>query len=370
MRYAVGTLVGVLFAVLLLMVVEGVNAVAHWSRPSYSLTRKLASFIGLDFSGGATQSFPYRPVLTADGELVDFLPELKAINAAIGNSPYSTLRTDDAAMNMEVDGCHVQKPNLDKTMTYLRSTLFNPLDPPNLFFDTNAKMSPALQAFVEKYAVRKIRHRTDAAGRRITFPDVQSEDHVLIAGDSTAVGAMVNDEETVASSLQKLDPARRYINLGIAGAEASDVICAIDKEAKSGGGRIVELIYFYCENDFDKDDKFGTPAAVVDWLKAFAAEKQIPKVTILYMPYIYNVVPQFTRFGGSRGEFFASNTESRAELKKRVEEAGFRYLDYGEIAIAEGDTVQNQFSTLGMYTDVAHPSPVGIQHIVARLRAN
>ncbi len=45
-------------------------------------------------------------------------------------------------------------------------------------------------------------------------------------------------------------------------------------------------------------------------------------------------------------------------------------FDMAEIAIAEGDAVQNQFSTLGMYTDVAHPSPVGIQHIVARLRAN
>ena len=207
-------------------------------------------------------------------------------------------------------------------------------------------------------------------GHRITVPDVQSEEHVLIAGDSTAVGAMVNDEETVASSLQKLDPSRRYVNLGVAGAAASDVICNLDEEAKSGGGKIVELIYFYCENDFDKDDKFGTPAAVVDWLKTFAGSKQVPKVTIVYMPFIYNVVPQFTRFGGSRGEFFASNVESRAELKKRAEEAGFRYLDYGEIANAEGDAVQNQFSTLGMYTDVAHPSPVGVQHIVARLRQN
>jgi hypothetical protein len=82
------------------------------------------------------------------------------------------------------------------------------------------------------------------------------------------------------------------------------------------------------------------------------------------------VVPQFTRFGGSRGELFPTNVDERADLKKRTEEAGFRYLDYGEIALAEGDAVQNQFSTLGMYTDVAHPSPTGIQHIVARLRQN
>ncbi|MGE3831507.1 MAG: SGNH/GDSL hydrolase family protein [Parvibaculaceae bacterium] len=370
MRYIVGTLVGVLLAALILMIVEGVNAVAHWSRPSYSLTRKLASFIGLDFSSGETVKFPYRAVLTTDGELVGLLPELKKINAGIGNSPYSALRTDESAMNTKKDGCLVQKPNLDKTMTYLRSTLFNPLDPPNLFFDTNAQLSPALQAFVDKYAVRKIRHRTDAAGHRLTFPDVQSDEHVLIAGDSTAVSAMVNDEETVASSLQKLDPARRYINLGIAGAAASDVICALEDELKSGGGKVAELIYFYCENDFDKDDKFGTPAAVVERVKALTGEKQIPKVTIIYMPYIYNVVPQFTRFDGSRGELFPTNVEERADLKKRSEEAGFRYLDYGEIALAEGDAVQNQFSTLGMYTDVAHASPAGIQHIVARLRQN
>ena len=370
MRYIVGTLVGVLLAGLVLMVVEGVNAVAHWSRPSYSLTRKLASFVGLDFSGSETMSFPYKPVLTADGELVDLFPELKAINAGIGNSPYRALRTDESAMNTKKGDCLVQKPNLDKTMTYLRSTLFNPLDPPNLFFDSNAQLSPALQAFIDKYAVRKIRHRTDAAGRRLTFPDVQSDEHVLIAGDSTAVGAMVNDEETVASTLQKLDSARRYVNLGIAGAAASDVICALEEELKSGGGRIAELIYFYCENDFDEDDKFGTPAAVIDRLKAIAGERQIARVTIVYMPYIYNVVPQFTRFGGSRGELFPSNVDARADLKKRTEEAGFRYLDYGEIAVAEGDAVENQFSTLGMYTDVAHASPAGIQHIVKRLREN
>ena len=269
---------------------------------------------------------------------------------------------------MREEGCLVQKPNLRKTLTYLRTNLFNPLDPLTMFYDSDRDLDPEIKRLVETYGVRRVAFTTNAQGERITAPAVTSEHKVIVAGDSVAAGVMVDDAETISSQLQALDPTKQYVNIGIGGATAADVICALDKAGRRYRGQIEELIYVYCENDFNRTEPYGTSREVLDWVKRFAKAQGIPKVTVVYAPYIYNVVPQFTRFRGYKGCDHPARAIERAALSELVAEAGFRYLDISEVALEEINRAKTQFAALSVFSDHVHLSPYGIARLVERLR--
>src|SRR5262249_8136578 len=154
---------------------------------------------------------------------------------------------------------------------------------------------------------------------------------VLIAGDSVANGPMLDDSDTLASQLQQHDETRQYVNLGINNAAATDEICALKAAEKRYSGEISELIYFYCENDFG-ELPLGRPEEVIAWLCDFAKRQKIGRVTVIYGPYVYNVVPDITRFHGFIGETFPTNASERLRLANSARSAGFQFVDFGDIA--------------------------------------
>src|SRR5918995_6886804 len=161
----------------------------------------------------------------------------------------------------------------------------------------------------------------------MTVPAVERQEIVFVAGDSVAAGAMINDDETLASVLQRRDASRRYVNLGKGGSEAAEIRCNIELAAARYPSRVRELIYVYCENDFDEDESMGTPESVVSWLAKFVREQHIDRVTIVYAPYIFNVVPELTRVPGERGERFNDHADEKARLLALVQDAGFGWVD-------------------------------------------
>jgi lysophospholipase L1-like esterase len=118
------------------------------------------------------------------------------------------------------------------------------------------------------------------------------------------------------------------------------------------------LIYVYCENDFEPET-YGTPESVVSWLKNFVKTQGIGKVTVVYAPYIYNVAPQYTRFRGYSGEHHPTYSRERAALAALVGEAGFRYIDISDLALAEAARAKTQFAALSLFSDHVHLSPYG-----------
>jgi hypothetical protein len=244
--------------------------------------------------------------------------------------------------------------------------MFNPVV---MFFDSDAPLSPELRAFVARYGVRPTTFTTDESGQRTTIPTVDRPVIVLVAGDSVAAGAMINDEETLASVLQRRDLGRRYVNLGRGGAEAAEIRCNVELAAERYRGRIRELVYIYCENDFDDDESMGTPEAVMTWLRRFAREQGIERTTLVYAPYIFNVVPELTRVPGQRGERFKDHADEKTRLHRLVRDAGFGWLDFGELALAEADGRGTSFAALALYLDVVHHSPLGIEKLADALEA-
>src|SRR5918995_1707982 len=197
----------------------------------------------------------------------------------------------------------------------------------------------------------------------MTVPAVERQEIVFVAGDSVAAGAMINDDETLASVLQRRDPYRRYVNLGRGGAEAAEIRCNVELAAERYPRRIRELIYVYCENDFDDDESMGTPEAVMAWLRRFVREQGIGRTTVVYAPYIFNVVPELTRVPGERGERFKDHADEKARLLALVQDAGFGWVDFGELALAEADARGTPFGALALYIDVVHHSPLGVERL-------
>jgi hypothetical protein len=297
------------------------------------------------------------------------LDDMAAAGVGLGNSHYEELRTTTASTGRRVDGCPQNRPNIDKTFTYLRTPLFEMFNPVVMFYDSNRKLSQPMQRLVDRYGVRLTTFTSDEFGQRSTIPVVDRQKIVLIAGDSVAAGAMINDDETLASVLQRRDLHRRYVNLGKGGAEAAEIRCNVELAAERYPSLVQELIYVYCENDFDDDESMGTPESVMTWLRKFVREQEIGRTTIVYAPYIFNVVPELTRVPGERGERFKDHAEEKARLMDLVQDAGFTWVDYGELALTEADARGTPFAALSLYLDVVHHSPLGVERLADALGA-
>jgi hypothetical protein len=360
------TLAG-LVCLVVYLIGEGVLAIHHWERSHRSLTYQAVQAVD-GILGQAKPRF-FRPVLTDPGEIEVLLDDMRSAAVGLGNSPYEKLRTRTASTDRQVNGCPQTRPHVDKTFTYLRTPLFEMFNPLVMFYDSDRELSKRLQRFVERYGVRLTTFTTDEFGQRRTIPTVDRQEIVFIAGDSVAVGAMINDDETLASELQRRDPHRRYINLGRGGAEAAEIRCNVELAAERYRNQVQELIYLYCENDFDDDESMGTPEAVMTWLRQFVLEQGIDRTTIVYAPYIFNVVPELTRVPGERGERFKDHADEKARLMALIQDAGFTWVDFGELALAEADARGTPFAALGLYIDVVHHSPLGVDRLADALAA-
>jgi hypothetical protein len=347
---------------------EGVLAINEWERSHRSLTYQAVQMI--DGISERAQPRFLRPVLTDSSEIEVLLDDMRSAGVGLGNSPYEKLRTRAASTSRGVDGCPQTRPNIDKTFTYLRTPLFELFNPVVMFYDSDRRLPDRLQRFVERYAVRLTSFTSDEFGHRSTIPAVDHPEIVFVTGDSVAAGAMVNDDETLASVLQRRDPHRRYLNLGKGGAEAAEIRCNIELAAARYPNRTHELIYVYCENDFDEDESMGTPESVVAWLRQFVRAHGIDRTTIVYAPYIFNVVPELTRVPGQRGERFKDHAYEKARLAALVHDAGFAWVDFGELALAEADARGTPFGALALYLDVVHHSPLGVQRLADALDAS
>ena len=318
-----------------LLIAEGIHALVRGGHMDTSLSFKAFYLLTQRMPGlKPDQALDiYAPVITRPEAFDKLLDAFEADGVALGNSQYEQLRTDRAEINTITDSCKAQKPNLDKEMTYLRAGLYEPFSLVTAFYDYGEQLRPEVRAFIDRYGTRKIRHRTNDQGDRFTLPAVIAEEKVIVAGDSVANGAMLNDDETLASRLQKLDRSRQYVNIGVGGADADDIACALERIAKRYPGQIRELIYIYCENDFKDDKPMGQPVDVISGLQQYAKAQEIDKVTILYAPYIYNIVPYLTRFKGYRGGDFDSHKSERERLVQLTRNAGFDFVDMAELAL-------------------------------------
>lgn len=366
MKSVLAALLGIALSTITYLVVEGAYAVLRGGEPGWSIGYQLldraARWVARDRSSADGEGH----IILQEKQVVELLDDFRRDGVALGISPFIQLRNENVAFNYRDQGCLRQKPNLDRTMVYLRATVFEAFNPPNAFFDTGRKLSPAVAEFIKVYGIRRIRHRTNGHGERFTDPVIQSPNKVLIAGDSVANGAGVMDSETIASNLQRMDNAFQYVNVGVGGAEARDIICNLEKAADRYVGQIRKLIYIYCENDFKMDEHFGQPEEVLNWLSDFARKQRIDKVAIVYAPFIFNVFPDVTRIkGDKKGWKHSFFRDEKRRLRTLAADAGFEWIGITNLGRQEVERGRSSFAGLSLYIDRVYLSPKGSE-LVAR----
>ena len=72
---------------------------------------------------------------------------------------------------------------------------------------------------------------------------------------------------------------------------------------------------------------------------------------------------------GERGERFKDHADEKARLLALVRDAGFVWIDFGALALAELDARATSFGALALYVDVVHHSPLGIEKLADALVA-
>ncbi len=371
MMKTVWAIVGsVLIAALTLFTIEGVVSVTRWKHSSPSLAYGI--FNGLfrtpDRSAGEPAQ-PGPPSATRE-EIEALIPDMIAAGVGMGNVPYRELVTGRAAINETgPDGCRSPRPGASKVTTYIRSGDYDRFDPPSLFYDAAGEIGSKLQQFIDTYSVKRSHFNSNSMGERVTVPAVDSVRKVLIAGNSVAAGSMIDDSETISSQLQRTGSTEQYVNLGVNGVAAADIICRLEKAAERYRGSITGLVYVYCENDFDSSLPYGRPEEVIAWLKSFADRERIPEVTVVFAPYIYNIVPDLTRFAGTRGATHGWFAEEAARLKLEAEAAGFTYLSIADVARDEAQRRGTDFAVLALFVDHVHLSDYGVSLLVEALNA-
>jgi hypothetical protein len=366
-----GIVTGVVIVAVILAAVEGVHALVRGPRPGVSLTYEALLSLGMVEPPRHKVRWAYRPYFADPAELSDLLGPLIEAGIGVGNTPFRELLTDYAAINVaaDSDGCLGIKPALHSVTFHLRSASFNPYDPISVFYAADTKLDERLATFFQRYGTPPVAMSTNANGERLTLPVLERPRKVLIAGDSVAFGAMIGDESTLASQLQARDPQRQYVNLGVAGARAADVVCRLGAAMKRYSGQVDELIYVYCENDFNDNAPYGKPEEVIEWLVQMAAREKIGKVTVVFAPFIYTITPEITRLEGYEGATHPHRERPREDLVKAVEATGFRWIDMGTLAREADERRGSEFAFFALFVDHVHWSAEGTALVADRIMA-
>lgn len=307
-------------------------------------------------------------VITDEGQISRLVPKMIEANISLANAPYPATQTEGARLTTHNRECESTKANLDKTSLFLRSTLFQPLNPIVAYHDRTAKLSPELALFFQDYGYGSHGLTTNALGERTTVPLIERPRKTIVAGGSVAFGALLDDANTLASRLQAADSDRQYVNLGIPEDSAELVICNLATAISRYRGQVDELIYIYSEDYLDQAKKYGTPEEVIAWLKTLVQSESIAKVTVVYSPTIYNVAPQLTRSKGNASERVPNRDGEKDRLRKIVAGAEFGWFDIGEIAIETSKSDGTPFSVLNNFADDRNLSLQGMTRLVEKFK--
>jgi hypothetical protein len=354
------------FALVALLCVEGAYSIIRWKHADRSIVYDAYRKLSVAVTENPATVLP----IASRDEIEYLIPDMIKEGVGMGNVPYKELVTGRAAINeIGPEGCRGPRANVHKIMTYIRSADYDLFDPPSMFFDKQAALGVRLSQFVEKYAMRKAEFTSNGANERITLPVINSPRKILVAGASVAAGSMIDDSETIPSQMQRRDATVQYVNLGVNGVATEDTICRLKSAAIRYKDQIAGLIYVYSENDFDPKEPFGKSEEVLAWLKEYAARENVTKVTIVFAPYIYNIIPNLTRFPGSRGAEHGVFLAETDVLKKEALEAGFNFVSIADIAMEEAKARHTDFAAFALFVDHAHLSDYGVSKLVEKLQA-
>lgn len=343
-------LVVIVGAVVAFLALEGVYALSE-NEPALSLTRKL--LYRLRERGAATAGLD-RFIRSPD-ELEQRLELFSRNRVVLGNTPFDELATEEARVGARHEGGGRRfRPNLTVRSGYLRSRVFDALDPIvfNQIVREGEPPDPELEAFLARHGLRPVTWTTDADGFRTTLPAVSAQPVIVLIGSSPCVGPFVPDDETLASILQGRNRSVRFVNACVTWTKVAEHVAMLERLAARYGERLVGAIYTLNEKNFKKlDEALGAIDGMDRVLGGVGAEYR----AFVYFHYIHETMPDLFRGDRRLGESFAQ----RGTLLARARERGFETVDTFELVDAYRGERTSSFAGLALYVDHGHFSGEG-----------
>ncbi len=342
------------------LLVEGVYALAMKGRPATSLLYQ-GYRAARDIARPVEPLTELLPEYVNDrGELDRLVDEFRISGVLLGNSPYHELAIPEARLTYidPADQTPKNKPNLRLRAWQLRSRVFRSHDPVVVQKARDQPpLTPTVEAFLAKHGFREVVNTTNERGERLTLPETDAEKIALVIGDSVAYGTMVNDDETLASALQRRDPDHRYVNAGVPGNHVFHHLRILEQKLDEYGERVRRVVYVHCENDFvAENDRQPDPRMLADDLAALLDKRQIEDRVFIHTEYIYRSMPDHLRMPDRDLSPFLQRKRALMALARER----FITVDAGALVTAERLRTGSLLAGFALYVDHCHYSPRGL----------
>jgi hypothetical protein len=308
-------------------------------------------------------------VLDMPDELID---ELSAMDAVIGNAgnPTGAKKHDTIIARPDAELGWVLRPNVAIDGYQLRAEDPVNVDPPVLYVRSGSPMSDALHRYLVENARTAYSYRSDEDGHRRTLPEVDAEQKILMVGDSGLFGVGVDDEDTIASNLQRLvGNSHRVVNAGVGGYGGEQAFNVARMLSDRDDFDI--LVYVGHHNDFYEPSHIANPEKARRIIERFESLKdRFPGgIAIALLSYLEYTGADVLRGHGWERERIEAADRLRTEFPAISAEAGFPFVDWTDIADEIREQEETIFSPWSLYVDHAHLSMRGNRLFAERIHA-
>ena len=301
----------------------------------------------------------YKKVLSLPEDILEELTELNAVIENAGN-PTNQPEHNTLAVIPDDELTYVLRSDTKMFVSVLESTKAFNFDPPVLYLrhDDQFRMSEKLRTYIKKESRLHYTYSTDGHGFRKTVPSVDSNEQVLIIGDSVPFGVGVADEYTAASHLQRM-VGNRYtiVNASVGGYGGQQAFLRAKKISNTS--KFVGLIYVACQNDFmNGKDWIQDAEDVLTKIKSISERFSDNIVIVLHTYMEYNLRDIFLEDGWKEKRII--NTHAlRSALPEICKKYGYEYHDWTDIVSDFMAKEKSIFSRFALYSDHCHLSPLG-----------
>jgi hypothetical protein len=308
-------------------------------------------------------------VLDMPDELID---ELTAMGAVIGNAgnPTGAKKHDTFLSQLDDEFGWVLRPNVSVDGFQLRAMDPVNLDPPVLYMKSGSRMSAALSEYLDENARISFTYNFDVDGHRRTIPEVNAGKKILMVGDSGLFGVGVDDEDTVASNLQKfVHNSHRVVNAGVGGYGGEQAFAVA--RALSDRENFDILVYVGHHNDFYEPSHIANPEKAREIIANFESLKnRFPGgIVVALLTYLEYTGADVLRAHGWQRDRIEAADRLRSEFPAISAEAGFPFVDWTDITEEIREREGTIFSPWALYVDHAHLSVRGNRLFAARIHA-
>lgn len=301
----------------------------------------------------------YEQVLHLPGDIMEELVAHRAVLDNAGN-PLGASEHETALVIPDAELGYVLRPGVNLSLHQLRTIEPYNFDPPLLAIESGTVFSQTVTKYIEEQSRISYQYSINEYGLRTTIPKVQSDKRLLVIGDSVAFGVGVNDDDTMASYLQRMvGETVEIVNAGVGGYDGRQAVAKARQLAESSD--FSGLIYVACQNDFMSHEDWNTEAAyVLSQIKEISGEFDNNVVIVLETYMEYNLRDIMLDNGWSDDRIIKTSL-LRKKMAGLSSERGFLFSDWTRIVDRFMAEQRSIFSRFALYVDHAHLSPLGNQ---------